>query len=152
MRIFKITTLGTVTLLAAFVLFVSNQLLDSDNGSIYQQRSSQLEPPLESNGSRVLSYADNGSGETKKITAQDDVSSTRQQQSSFIFDSTPFQHMSHEDAEGLQEDGTYLLFHDYFRSGPNESCMLLVEAENRIKRVHYHFSSCKKFGELRLTS
>ena len=63
------------------------------------------------------------------------------------FDPAPVVAKSFEEVEGLQPDGTYLLYHDVYRYGPNESCMPLVYEKDRIKRVHYHFASCKMFGK-----
>jgi hypothetical protein len=67
----------------------------------------------------------------------------------FIFDPKPIEHLLYDITEGVQPDGTYLLHYDIFDKGPTDFCMPLVEAEDRIERVHYHFTSCKKFGESR---
>ena len=153
------TKLATVTLLTAFLHFVSNQLFLDDNHSIpHPGSSSDLDSSVESIGSRVLSYTDNGVEGTSNIMIQHAPSQQQQHPQQhhtttpYQFNPTPLQHKSHTQVEGLQNDGTYLLFHDEFRSGPNENCMPLVEAGDHdvVKRVHYHFYSCKKFGELDL--
>ena len=64
-----------------------------------------------------------------------------------FFDMKTVEGKSFEDVDGLQEDGTYLLLHDDFHRGPTEACMPMVEEQDRIKRVHYHFSYCGTFGE-----
>jgi hypothetical protein len=66
----------------------------------------------------------------------------------FVFDQKSVQGKSFENAEGLYEDGTYLLLHDEFHQGPSGTCAPFVEQKDSIKRVHYHFTYCKGFGEL----
>jgi hypothetical protein len=63
------------------------------------------------------------------------------------FNPEPILYKHYQEVEGLQEDGTYLLYHDAYRLGPDDNCMSLVEKKDQIKHVHYHFSSCKKFGK-----
>ena len=63
------------------------------------------------------------------------------------FDKKSVEGKSFQDVDGLQKDGTYLLYHDDFHQGPTNFCMPMVEEQDRIKRVHYHFSYCYLFGE-----
>ena len=69
----------------------------------------------------------------------------------FVFDPLAVEGKTSTDVEGLQDDGTYLLFHDEFHVGPNGYCMPIVEVKDKIERMHYHFDQCKLFGKFRFT-
>lgn len=51
----------------------------------------------------------------------------------------------HEEVEGVHPDGTYLLYHDMFNRGPNDSCLDLIKEKQRVTKIHYHYSACKAF-------
>jgi hypothetical protein len=142
-------TAGALVLLAASATLVANQVLSSYDRFIEESLPSFM---AENSGNRILISPDNidrRRGKEAKLRIRDMHLPIDQSQTSFIFDPKPIEHLSHDIAEGVQPDGTYLLVHDSFDNGPNDSCMPLVKAEDRIERVHYHFASCKKFGESR---
>ena len=72
---------------------------------------------------------------------------THEHRSMYMFDSNTIEGIP-SDVEGIQDDGTFLLVHDEHHRGPNMLCMPLVEAEDQIKRVHYHYSNCKNFDDM----
>lgn len=51
----------------------------------------------------------------------------------------------HQDADGIQEDGTYMLF--TILSMEN-NCNSVIHEKDRIKRIHYHMASCKSFDRM----
>eukprot|EP00804_Cyclotella_cryptica_P021383 CCRYP_016774-RA/>CCRYP_016774-RA protein AED:0.46 eAED:0.46 QI:0/-1/0/1/-1/1/1/0/175 len=56
--------------------------------------------------------------------------------------STSLRGKSWKDAT-IFDDGTYLLFEDEHRRG--NYCETIINNKNRIKRMHYHAGSCKRF-------
>ena len=116
-----LTAVGSAALIASCGLLVAHELLNS------------LQYPDSSTISERRSLSLLESGEAA---------------SSFVFDANSVKGKSYVDAEGLQADGTYLLLHDEFHRGPNEFCQPMVEAQDRIQRIHYHFDQCRLFDDM----
>eukprot|EP00804_Cyclotella_cryptica_P026585 CCRYP_014015-RA/>CCRYP_014015-RA protein AED:0.05 eAED:0.05 QI:0/-1/0/1/-1/1/1/0/451 len=67
---------------------------------------------------------------------------------SFAFDPKTIRHKHFDHVSPLLEDGTYLLFTDLRSRGPNRDCIDIVNQQDRIKRIHYHFASCSMFDDM----
>ena len=157
----RIVTLAAVSLIAALAVFVANEVLDSyiDESSdrrmlgLDYAEGEDLYQLEESLGSRILSVAKGKHRRAKRAKAHEmkvQQSAKRQHkqiESSSNFDPKSVAGKSYKDAEGVQNDGTYLILYDEFYEGPGNSCIPLVRAKDKIKRVHYHFSHCQLFGE-----
>lgn len=146
--------MGAVSLFAASAIFIANELMESLGDDLTERRMLN-EPFVETVGSRILSNVHEKHRRARQAKAREmKLKRISKQQSEhehrymFNFDSKTIEGKAYTDVEGIQEDGTFLLFHDEHHRGPNMLCMPLVKAENQIKRVHYHYSDCKTFDDM----